>query len=39
MLLSAFPLFSRRTGLVNHFFSVLVERLGPGELWMELSDG
>lgn len=39
MLLSAFPLFSRRTGLVSHFFSVLVERLGPGELWIELRDG
>lgn len=39
MLLSVFPLFSRRTGLVNHFFSVFVERLGPGELWMELRDG
>lgn len=38
MLLSAFPLFNRRTGLVSHFFSVLVERFGPGELWMELMD-
>lgn len=39
MLLSVFPLFRRRTGLVNHFFKVLVERLGPGELWIELRDG
>lgn len=37
-LLSAFPLFSRRTGLVSHFFSVFVERFGPGELWIELRD-
>lgn len=39
MWLSVLPLLRRRTGLVNHFFRVLVERLGPGELWMELRDG
>lgn len=36
---SAFPLLSRRTGLVSHFLRVLVERLGPGELWMEFREG
>jgi hypothetical protein len=35
---SAFPLLSRRTGLVSHFLRVLVERLGPGELWMEFRE-
>lgn len=38
MLLSALPLLSRRTGLVSHFFRVLVERLGPGELEMEFRE-
>lgn len=39
MLPSAFPLLSRRTGLVSHFLRVFVERLGPGELWREFREG
>lgn len=32
------PTLSLRTGLVSHFFSVLTERLEPGELGAELPD-
>lgn len=36
---SAFPLLSRRTGLVSHLRSVFPGRLGPGELWAPIMWG
>lgn len=36
--LAVAPALSFRTGLVSHFFSVLTERLDPGELGAELPD-
>lgn len=36
--LAVAPALSFRTGLVSHFFSVLTERLEPGELGAELPD-
>jgi len=36
--LAVAPMLSLRTGFVSHFFSVLTERLEPGELGAELPD-